>query len=337
MAGTHGDRGPTIRDVAQRAGVSKSLVSLVLRDAPHVSPERRELVQRAMAELGYRPNRSARSLSTHRSDVVGVLINDLANPWFVDLLAGLTASLHGAGLGTVLADSGTDVRVGRRSVETLVDQGIDGLVVVGQTVEEEAVREAAQLVPVVVAGTREPELEYGDIVVDDDLVGGCLATRHLLDLGHRRIAHLSGPGLVGELRAGGFDQTMREAGLEGLVLPGGANEDSAYPVARQLLARRDRPTAVFAFNDLSAVATLSAADELDLDVPGDVSVVGYDDTSLARLRRISLTSVDNGSLAVGVQAGRYLIDRLDNPRLAHRLHLVEARLHIRTSSGPPPS
>ncbi len=333
-------RDPTIRDVAERAGVSKSLVSLVLRDAPHVSEQRRQQVRQAIDELGYRPNRVARSLSTTRTDTVGVLLNDLRNPWFIELLAGLTAALHVAGLGTVLADSHTDLRIGRRSVQTLVESGVDGLVVVGTTSESDAVRAVSATLPTVVAGTREPVLEHGDTVVDDDHAGAVLATEHLLALGHRRIAHLRGPGLIGQLRRSGYQDALRVAGLspQGLEAYGGMNDESGYPAAHRLLTQAERPTAVFAFNDVTAVATLSAARELGLRVPEDLSVVGYDDTYLARIRHLSLTSVDNGSFAVGTQAGKFLLERLTHPDrpLPARTHLVGTELRVRTSSGTAP-
>jgi len=134
---------PTIRDVAKRAGVSKSLVSLVLRGSPHVSEARRQAVQAAMAELGYRPNLNARGLSRSRSDLVGVLLHDLRNPWFVELLEGLSATLHAAGLEPILIDSRTDQRVGRRSVESLLSRGVDGFVVVGTTTEMNGIDNAS--------------------------------------------------------------------------------------------------------------------------------------------------------------------------------------------------
>ncbi len=217
---------PTIRDVAERAQVSKSLVSLVLRGAPHVSDTRRQVVLRAIADLGYRPNAHARGLSRTKSDTVGVLLNDLRNPWFVDLLEGLAATLHAAGLSPVLADSHTDRRIGRSSVEAMVRQGIDGLVVVGTTAESDAIEAAAETIPVILAGTRDPNLPAADIVVNDDEAGARAATRHLIDQGHRHIAHLRGPGRIGELRLAGFREAMIDAGLEPDEFPetGGMSE-----------------------------------------------------------------------------------------------------------------
>lgn len=328
----------TIRDVAERAGVSKSLVSLVLRGAPHVSETRRRAVLDAMAALDYRPSRPARTLSTARSDTVGVLLNDLRNPWFVDLLEGLSTALQPAGLAPILADSYTDMRVGRRSVETLRGLGVDGLVVVGTTAEAAAIMTAAESVPVILAGTREPALPQADVAVNDDEAGARIATEHLISLGHRRIAHLRGPGDVGQLRYAGYRAAMTEAGLD----PGcyaeavGMSEESGYAAARRLLRRRDRPTAIVAYNDIAAVGALSAAADENIIVPAGLSLVGYDNTYLARIRHISLTSVDNGNFAVGVQAGKFLIERLEAPNLPARTYYVPTQLHVRGSTGPNP-
>lgn len=332
-------RAVTIRDVAERAGVSKSLVSLVLRGAPHVSEVRRQAVLDAMEELGYRPNRLARTLSTARSDTVGVLLNNLANPWFVDLLEGLSTALHTAGLAPIIADSQTDLRVGRRSVETLVAQGVDALVVVGTTPESAAITTAAESIPVILAGTREPHLPYVDIAVNDDEAGGRLATEHLIALDHRRIAHLRGPGAVGDLRHAGYRSAMANAGLDPdrYAEVGGMSEEGGYAAARRLLTRPDRPTAIFAFNDIAAIGALSAAADETIAVPGRLSVVGYDNTYLARIRHISLTCVDNGNFAVGVQAGKFLTERLQAPNLPARTYSIPTQLHIRSTTAPAPT
>jgi DNA-binding LacI/PurR family transcriptional regulator len=329
-------RRPTIRDVAERAGVSKSLVSLVLQNSGNVSEPRRQAVLTAMDELGYRPNRIARSLSAPRTSTVGVLLNDLRNPWFVELLEGLTATVHAAGVSPVLADSYTDRRVGRHSVDALLEQRVDGLVVVGTTTVAPGVEAAAAAgLPIVLAGTREPRLPRVDVVVNDDETGARQATEHLLSLGHHRIAHLQGPGEIAALRRAGYEGAMRTAGHAPWVVAGGMSEESGYAAAHRLLGAPDRPTAIFAFNDIAAVGVLSAAADQGLTVPGDLSVVGYDNTYLARIRHLSLTSVDNGNLAVGVQAGIYLLERLTQPDLPARLHLVPTELQVRGSTAHP--
>lgn len=332
-------KAPTIRDVAERAGVSKSLVSSVLRGKGRVSEASRIAIQQAIDELGYRPNSRARALSRQRSDTVGVLLNDLSNPWFVDLLAGLATTLHSSGLSPLLTDVYTDQRIGVSSVDKLLGQDVDGLVVVGTNAEDDdAIRRAADQVPVVLAGTYEPELSSADVVVNDDEEGSFVATQHLIALGHTRIAHLSGPGKVGALRLAGFRRAMLGAGLDADTshTPTGSAEEGGYAVARRLLGRSERPTALLAFNDMAAIGALSAADDLGLRVPDDISIIGYDNTYLAKIRHISLTSVDNGNFAVGAQAGRFLIERLANPSLPPRIHQVTAELEVRGSTTAPP-
>jgi DNA-binding LacI/PurR family transcriptional regulator len=252
---------------------------------------------------------------------VGVLINDLGNPWFVDLLAGLATVLHSSGFSPILADGQT------------LRQDVDGLLVVGITLEEAAVIAAATEVPVVLAGTMEPALAKGDIVVNDDVAGAASAAGHLIELGHTSIAHLRGPGEIGRLRLEGFQATLAAAGLDGeRYIDAGMSEEGGNAAARRLLTRRDPPTAIFAHNDMAAIGVLSAADDLGLTIPGEVSLVGYDNTFIARIRHVSLTSVDTGNFAVGTQAGRFLVDAL--PILNCRTGSTSSR--ARSGSGNPP-
>nr|WP_240189114.1 LacI family DNA-binding transcriptional regulator [Nakamurella flavida] len=327
----------TIRDVAAAAGVSKSLVSLVLQGSAQVGEARRRAVLDAVADLGYRPTRPAQVAPALRSRTVGVVLNDLRNPWFVDLLEGLTTALDGGGSTPLLSDSLTMQRVGRSSVRALVDCGVDGLVVVGTTSEEAAVLAVAADLPVVLAGTTEPRLPLGDVVVNDDVAGARSATEHLIELGHRRLAHLRGPGDIGALRLQGFREAVDHGGLTAghRVDAGGRTEESGYAGARRLLTGSPRPTAILAFNDIAAVGAMSAAADLGIAVPEELSVVGYDDTSLAQIRHLSLTSVDNGNFAVGAQAGRFLVERIADPSLPARRFIVPTRLVVRGTTASP--
>ncbi|MFE0514172.1 LacI family DNA-binding transcriptional regulator [Streptomyces sp. NPDC058964] len=329
---------PTIRDVAERAGVSKSLVSLVLRDSGQVRPEKREAVLRAVRELGYRPNAAARSLSEQRSRTVGVLLNDLRNPWFVDLLDGLNSLLRDNGLHMLLADARLNRRTGDGLTGPFQDLGVDGLVVVGTLPDPNALGSVAERMPVVVAGAREPVLPGVDVVAGDDETGARLVTEHLIGLGHRRIAHIAGYGAVGELRRRSFEAAMRAHGLaaEALVEAGDMTEEGGYRTTVRLLSRPDRPTALLAVNDITSVGALSAAGELGLRVPRDLSVTGYDNTSIARLRHVWLTTVDTAPYEVGRRAARCLLDRFEAPGGAGRVHLAAPTLEIRGTTGAPP-
>ncbi|MEU3791570.1 LacI family DNA-binding transcriptional regulator [Streptomyces fructofermentans] len=330
-------RPPTIRDVAERAGVSKSLVSLVLRGSDQVRPEKRQAVLSAVEELGYRPNAAARSLSERRTRTVGVLLNDMRNPWFVELLDGLNSLLHDRGLHMLLADGHLNRRLGEDLTRTFTDLRVDGLVAVGTLPGTKALRTAAGQVPTVLAGTREPVLPHVDVVANDDEHGARLATEHLIGLGHRHIAHIAGLGVVGALRRRGFESVMHEHGLSGtaVVEQGDLTEEGGYRATVRLLSAARRPTAVFAFNDIACVGALSAAEELGLRVPRDLSLVGYDNTYLARLRHLWLTTVDNAGHEVGRRAARCLLDRIDDPVRPGEVVLATPSLEVRGTTTAP--
>ncbi|MEU5236394.1 LacI family DNA-binding transcriptional regulator [Streptomyces lydicus] len=337
-----GPRPPTIRGVAERAGVSKSLVSLVLQDSPRVSAAKRQAVLDAIDELGYRPNAAARSLVARRTHTVGVLLNDMRNPWFVEVLDGLNSLLQAHGLRMLIADGRLDHRAGQDFARTFQELRVDGLVVVGTLPDTDGLAEVAGRLPTVIAGNHEPRLPHVDIVANDDERGARLATEHLIALGHRRIAHLTGHGLVGELRRRGFETAVHAHGLDAsaAVETGDGTEEGGYRAAVRLLTGArgsERPTAVFAFNDISCVGALSAAQELGLDVPTDLSLVGYDNTYLARIRHLWLNSVNNVSHEVGRRAARCLLDRMAHPDAPAAHRLVTPELEIRGSTAPPPT
>jgi DNA-binding LacI/PurR family transcriptional regulator len=324
-----GARPPTIRSVAARAGVSKSLVSLVLQGSPQVSEPRRQAVLRAMQELGYRPDPMARSLAERRTRTVGVVVEDLRNPWFIDVLDGLRPVLHAQGLRLLITESRTEPE----AVQALQNLRVEGFVLVGTL--SPALAPTTLGTPTVVAGSREPTPPRVDVVANDDTLGVQLAVRHLLELGHRRIAHIVGDGRVGELRRGAYADELSAAGCAPVSAAGGMTERGGYEAAGQLLRVPDPPTALLAANDLSAIGALAAAGELGLRVPRDLSLMGYDDTSLARLRHVSLTTVDNVSAAVGGEAACTLLRRMSEPDAAATTTLLPPRVVVRDSTAAP--
>lgn len=325
---------PTIYDVAQRAGVSKSLVSLVLRGAPHVSDARRKAVLTAIQELGYRPSRAASALASQQTRSVGVLIDDFRNPWFVELLAGLRSILDPAGYTASVADFQLEAAAGRNPVEGFLAQHVDALVLAA---EPDAALLRDVPVPVVVAGVRElgpAMLADADVVAGDDERGGQLATRHLLDLGHRRIGHLTGRGGPATHRRRGYERAVREAGLEPLAAGAdGTAEADGYAAATELLKEQPGLTAIVAANDVMAIGALAALRERGLSAPADVAVVGYDNSPLAAYRYLALTTVDPHSREIGAQAARTLLARLENPDAPPLRALLEPTLVIRSSTA----
>jgi DNA-binding LacI/PurR family transcriptional regulator len=329
---------PTIRSVAEHAGVSKSLVSLVLRNSPHVSPEKRQAVLEAIEELGYRPNASARSLTERRTRAIGVVLNDLRNPWIVDCVDGMNAELRDSGMHMLLGDARLDRRDDERLLHAFMDMRVDGLILVGTMPRSTTITEAARRLPTVVAGDRDLRFPNVDIVGVDDLRGGEIATRHLIELGHRRIAHLAGNyGAFSERRRDSYQATMRNHGLEDNIVieTCDATEEGGYRAAVRLLSRTPRPTAIFVVNDMACVGALSAADELGIGVPDELSLVGYDNTHLARIRHLWLTSVDTATYESGRRAAKLLLDRIENPSREPVEDLLIPSLEIRGSTAAP--
>jgi DNA-binding LacI/PurR family transcriptional regulator len=330
---------PTIRDVAERAGVSKSLVSLVLRNAGSVSQAKRQAVLAAAAELGYRVNAAARSLSERRTHTVGVLLDDMRNPWFVDLLDGLNHTLSARGLTMLMADGHLSRRAGQDLVASFMELRVDGVVAVGTLPDPSILGAIAARLPTVVAGARDGETADLDVVANDDALGGRIATEHLISLGHRVVAHISGRGKVGDLRRGSFEETMRAHGLtaSATIEAGDHTEEGGYRAAVRLLSSPSPPTAIFGYNDISCVGALTAAEELGLKVPTDLSIVGYDNTYLAQLRHLWLTTVDSAGFDVGRQAATCLLERIDHPGDVGTVILTRPHLEIRGSTAAPPA
>lgn len=334
-------RPATIRDVAARAGVSKSVVSRVLRSDGYVSEAKQKAVRRAVRDLGYRPNAAARSLTEARSRTVGVVLNDMRNPWFVDAVDGLNAVLNGNDQQILMGDHRLDSRGGESLLRKLLEMNVDGLILMGELPPSDQLTAAVRQVPTVVVGTPVAPHPSADVVASNDIVGATLAVQHLIALGHQRIAHIGNEGSpVGDARRAGYEQAMRENGLGDVIetVPGDFTEQGGYEGGMALLSRSnpaERPTAVFACNDMAALGLLTAAEELGVAVPDDLSVVGYDNTPFARIGHISLTSVDTVSHESGRRAAELLLARLANPGRTPSVTLLQPSLEIRKSSQRP--
>ncbi len=329
-------RRPTIRDVAAHAGVSKSLVSLFLSNPLKVSEERRRAVESAIEQLGYLPNRAARSLGERRSRAIGVLVNDISQPWYSDALAGLAGVLHAAGLDLLLADGRMNGATDHSLTRMFLEMDIDGLVLTGSMPVTDHIRRLTASVPTVALGNR--DLAEVCTVANDDVRGARLAVEHLLALGHRRIAHLGNSDeRVLALRGLTYRQVMDEHALteQVLLVEAPVSVAGAEQATRALLARPRPPTAIFAVNDLMCLGAYSAAANLGVAVPTGLSLVGYDNTFLADLGMLRLTTVDGAGFNVGAQAGRALNALLAGEQ-PQPLTLIEPHLVVRASTGPPP-
>lgn len=326
----------TIVDVAKMAGVSKSLVSLVLNHSPLVRPAKREAVLTAIEALDYRPNTAARALVQVRTRAIGVILNDLRNPWFLESLRGINDVLAEHGLHMLLGEQRLGRTGGQSIVSTFLDRNVDGLILAGSMPQTADLEDAARKAPTVVLSSRNFSLPGIDVVANDDTMGARMAVEHLISLGHRRIAHVAGDsGHVARLREEGYISTMRAHGLRPAVTRSGNTEEQGHASALNLLKQADRPTAVFAVNDLAAVGVLDAAFELGISIPSELSVVGYDNSYLAGIGHISLTSVDAAGYGTGLAAARALVRRIGAPNTPGSETLLAPELVMRRSSAPP--
>lgn len=329
---------PTIVDVARTAGVSKSLVSLVMRGAPNVSDASRRAVLDAAQRLGYRPNAMARSLVQQRSYVVGVMVSDLSNPFFIDVIQGAMDSAREAGYRALVNTGGRMQDNEADAIETLLRLQMDGLVLAGSIVDASLIESFGAEVPTVMTN-RASRSKTIDSIVLDDKRGAAMAVDHLAELGHRAIAHISGGGGAGARnRVRGYRTGMERHGLveHVTVVPGAYTEEGGAEGVRRLLAMDHRPTAILAPNDLAALGMLEALSDARLEVPGDVSVVGFDDTFLSALGHIDMTSVRQDAREMGREAIRMLIERTEGRRTRTRHLVLPPTLTVRSSTGPPP-
>lgn len=327
---------PTMEDVAARAGVSRALVSLVMRNSPKVSDARRSAVLRAAKELGYQPHVMARSLASRTSTVLGVMVNDLRNAFFADIVEELDSAAQAAGFDLILNTGGRSPTREWNALHNLLSFRPAGIILLSPVVPASAIQVAARQCPVVLV-SRTARSSTVDTVNDDGEAGSALAVDHLVGLGHRRIAHLDGGAAAGSAqRRRGFEAAMRRHGLEPIVVRSEHTDIGGENAVRELLAgyaRPDLPTGLVSGNDFNAVGAISALEEAGLRVPEDVSVVGYDNTSLAALRHLSLTTVDQPRKDMARLAFEALLERVRGERTEPVRHLLHPSLVVRATTA----
>jgi DNA-binding LacI/PurR family transcriptional regulator len=323
-------RRPTLEDVAARAGVSRALVSLVIRGAPGASEQTRQRVLASAAELGYRPDPRAQLLARRRSRLLGVMF-DVRQPFHADLLEGIYLAAEPARYDVALS-AVTASRDERRAVESLLDYRCEALILLGPQASESRLSDLGQQLPVV-AVARHVRHSSLYVVRTADEEGARQAVEHLLGLGHREIVHVDGgraPGATERRR--GYRTTMRRHGLaeQIRIIRGGLTEESGAAAAQILLEPAGcLPTAVVAFNDRCAVGLLHAFIRADVAIPTDVSIVGYDDDRLSRLPHINLTTVGQDARRLSGLAVETVIARLDGNDAGERETVIPPRLILR--------
>jgi DNA-binding LacI/PurR family transcriptional regulator len=325
-------RRTTLADVAASAEVSVALASIVMRNAAGASAESRRRVMRAASELDYRPDARARMLRSNRSRLLGVVFG-VHHDFHADLLGGLYTAAERAGYELALS-AVTPARDEKQAVAGLLEGRCEALILLGPHAPTAALAALAGRRPVVVVA-RPVRHRDVDVVRTADRDGMHQAVDHLVGLGHRRIVHVDGGTAAGAAdRRRGYRDAMRAHGLDGVMLPGGLTENEGAMAATALLETDPRPSAVAVFNDRCATGVLDVLHRAGVDVPGQLSVVGYDDSRLARLAHIDLTTVAQDVETLTTLAVDRAIARLEHTPITHREQIVRPQLVIRSTTGP---
>ncbi|WP_329228604.1 LacI family transcriptional regulator [Streptomyces sp. NBC_01460] len=335
----------TITDVARHAGVSTAAVSKVMRNAYGVSPAMQEKVRAAIAELGYRPHAAARGMRG-RTYTIGVLLDNVRNAFFADILDGVQDELRDSEYTVLIGAAGFSPEEQARTIRSMVDRQMDGLILIAPGTSRHEVLATAADTPTVVLGHHDGS-DIHDSVVDADDIGAGLVVDHLVSLGHRDIALVSAPGTKANrwkrtpeiVLTAGYLEAMERHGLSehAQVLHAAYSDEGGFKAGMTLLTATHRPTAVMTGADVAALGVYRAAHELGLRIPEDVSLVGYNDTALAALATVQLTSVDQAGHTMGSTAARMLIERVEGRRDRAMQTTMTPRLVQRGSTAAPGS
>lgn len=330
-------RQATQQDVADRAGVSRPLVSLVMRGSPKVSPEKRQAVLTAAAELNYQPNAAAAHLAGRRTRTIGYVVEDLRNPFFADVAEGMEVAARENGYRLLLNSGHRRSDLESAAIDAFLQLRAEGLVLSSESIGTARITALGALVPTVVVG-RPTTSRTVDNVHADDRLGARLAVAHLVELGHRRIAHITVANVSSSAaaRVAGYREAMKAAGLSHRIQVERARQDDppddAGRVVDVLLAQPEPPSAVFASNDLLALVAMDRLAQRGVVVPQQVSVIGYDNARLGAMRQLGLTSIDQPRALMGQVALRQLLERIDG-RTKARVTVLSPTLVVRTSTS----
>ncbi|PSV11029.1 substrate-binding domain-containing protein [Photobacterium leiognathi] len=328
----------TMKDVAKLAGVSTSTVSHVINKTRFVSEEISERVNKAAKELNYyAPSALARSFKVNRTKTIGMLVTTSTNPFFGEVVKGVERSCYQQGYSLILCNTEGDHQRMHESINTLLQKRVDGLILMCATLEGEHfdIFEHYADIPVVVMDWG-PMQFTSDKIQDNSLRGGYMAAKYLIDAGHSEIGCITGPldRIQAEMRYNGYLQAMDEAGFSvepSWVVEADFECEGGYNAFSQLHANGALPSALVVANDMMAMGVINAANEVGIQIPEQLSIIGYDDIHIAKFMSPSLTTIHQPKYRLGQAAVETLLTRLDEPETAPRIIELEPTLVERNS------
>jgi LacI family transcriptional regulator, galactose operon repressor len=329
---------PTIYDVARLAGVSTATVSRALNGTGQIAPPTRAAIEAAVKQLGYRANTIARSLVTKSTQTIALLLPDTSNPFYAALVSGIQEHALRHGYTMLLCTTEGDAEREEQYLSLLRAKQVDGALVDGLRLPPDRIARFVKDGFPIVCLDRDVDSDSIPLVQVDNRLGGRLATEHLIELGHSRIGHVTGAQVLGisDERLAGYWEALVNAGIEAdsrLVAEGHFTAEGGYAGARALLEASPNLTSIFAANDLSALGVLNALAESGRRVPGDVSVVGFDDLRLSAFTSPPLTTIRQPATEIAELATKLLLDLTRGKTVETMLHLLEPKLIVRTSTA----
>jgi DNA-binding LacI/PurR family transcriptional regulator len=335
----------SIKDIARVANISYSTVSRALNDSSRVNPETKARVQRIAAEMGYLPSAVARSLVTRRTNTLGIVVTTITDLFFAEVIHAIEETALKHSYNVILTNSGGHLDRELAALRSLRERRVDGIILISGCINDTFCKEEGIDVPIVIINNAHRE-HVGYSVEVDNAAGGREAVDHLLQLGHTRIAHIAGPAREWDAaeRLRGYEEALRAGGLavdRELIVPGDNLPEGGIASMKQLLALPVRPTAVFCYNDATAIGAMRAVRLAGLRIPEDVSIVGFDDIDLARHLEPPLTTVAQPKRQMGETAVEMILQLLSTAQqagLAGQAQVTDcvlpSQLVVRESTAP---
>lgn len=324
----------TIKDIAKEAKVSYATVSRALADHPGINHETKKRILKLAGDLGYTPNALAKGLVTKSTRTLGLIVSDITNPFFPEVAQGIEDCASRNGYQVFLCNSNWNLQREKEYLHKLYGSRVDGIVISPVSDDISHIEDIGLKVPIVFAAQK-PKKDHCSYVVVDDFKSAVLAVEYLIKLGHRKIAYIGGllSTSSGSGRFSGYKSAMEKHGVPldtNYIMHGEYKQSSGYQMTRELLVNQKLPTAILAGNDFMALGIIQAVEEYGLNVPKDISVIGFDDISFASLDKIRLTTIHLPKYTIGELCVELLLDKMQNPgseEVNHRI--LEPRLIIR--------